>query len=393
MRTRLVVKRVVYSLLSVASVFRRRSRTVPDHAQLKEVLVVQLGLLGDVLLITPLIQHLRETLPSGARITLVVPPSSRAVAEGVPHVDCVQTYDAFWADPADNHRHAFRVRHVAASWRFIRRNRGIAYDLVVNCWVMDQPLTALLLSCLRSRCILGFDFRYSRAFYDMTWPFNRDHHISDNVLAMYRGSFSLPMERTDGRLQYVIPGNVHSRTFDALFREIGAPYLLISPFSSESAKEWDLSHWTTVLNALGHAYPHATIVLTGLAEARERSETLAAAMNTRLLNAVGGLTFGQFAHMVRHAAVIITTDSGAMHLASAFDVPVFVLFSQIYNYRQYVPYHVVNDFSVVPVPCAECIYGCAAVACMKHDVTTVLGKLRRLCDSIPALSETSTASL
>ena len=386
MRHRLVVKRIVYSLLGLTSIIRRRSRPVPAREQLREVLVVQLGLLGDVLLITPLIQRLRETIPPDARITLVVPPGSRAGAEGIPHVNLVQTYDAFWADPSDNHRHAFGLRHLVASARFIRRNRVVTYDLVINCWMMDQPLTPMLLSFLRSRCVLGFDFRHSRAFSDVTWPFNRDCHISDNMLAMYQGALKVPSAPAVNRLLYAIPAEVHTPEFDAVVREIELPYLLISPFSSESAKEWDLVHWSAVLNALGRAYPRATVVLTGLPEARTRSEMLAATVETRIRNTVGELSFGQFAYMVKHAAAIVTTDSGAMHLASVFDVPVFVLFSQIYNYRQYVPYHVINDFSVVPVPCAECVYGCAAVACMKHDVTKVLGQLHRFCGDIPALS-------
>ena len=45
-----------------------------------------------------------------------------------------------------------------------------------------------------------------------------------------------------------------------------------------------------------------------------------------------------------------------------------------------------NDFSVVPVPCAQCIHGCANVACMKHDVSKVVEQLHRFCDDVPVLA-------
>jgi heptosyltransferase-2/heptosyltransferase-3 len=376
------VKHVVYSALALGAIaFRRRRRIVPDTSALKEVMVVQLGLLGDVLLITPLLELLRETLPADARITLVVPPGSRSVAEGNPHVDVVMTYDAFWADPTDNHRHALRGRHIVDSWRFVRANRDVQYDLIINCWVMDQPLTPLLLSFLNSKCVLGFDFTYGRRFLDATQPFVRDRHIADNVLDLFRGAVRAEPEDAIRRLHYNVPASARATASGS----IGEPYIVIAPFSSERAKEWDVEHWATVLTALGDWYPHATLVVTGLKEARERSEELTRGLSGRVHNTVGELTFPQFAHLLERSAAIVTTDSGAMHLASAFAIPVFVLFSQIYNYRQFVPYHVMNDYSVVPVPCAQCIHGCAEVACMKHDVSKVVEQLRRFCDSVPAL--------
>lgn len=387
LRARLVVKRAVYSTLALVAHLRRRPRVVPDLAQMKEVLVVQLGLLGDVLLITPLLQLLRESLPADARITLVVPPVSLVVAQGNPHVDVVKEYDAFWADPSQNHRHAFRPRHLLASWHFIRAGRQVEYDLVINCWMMDQPLTPFLLSFLRSKTILGFDFPYSRSFCDVTAPFDPDRHISDNALGLFQSVSSPVGSATAKKLHYVIPPGIRTPAFDEYVREIGEPYLIISPFSSERAKEWDLENWATVLNAVGHAYPQATMVVTGLAEARARSEALTSAVDVRVRNAVGQLTFAQFALLMKRAAGVVTTDSGAMHLASALDVPVFVLFSQIYDYRQYVPYRVLNDYSVVPVTCARCIFGCAEVLCMKHDASQVLERLLQLCRQLPPLGE------
>ena len=159
-----------------------------------------------------------------------------------------------------------------------------------------------------------------------------------------------------------------------------------SHIAAERAKEWDLAHWATILNDVNRRYPYASLVLTGLANARERGELLAALVDGGIHNTVGELTLPRFARLVRHAAAVLTTDSGSVHLASAFGVPVFVLFSQIYNYRQFLPYQVANDFSVVPVSCAGCIYGCAAVTCMKHDVSKVRDQIHRFCQGIPSLS-------
>ena len=352
---------------------------------MRNVLVVQLGLMGDVLLMTPLLRRVRASLPA-ARITMVVPPSSRDAIATNPDVDVILTYDAFWADPSDNHRHAFRARHVLESIRFVRDNRDVEYDLIINCWVMDQPLTAVLLSFLRSKCLLGFAFPYSGRFYDERRAIDPALHIADNAIELFEQVVPAPALDSPRHLRYDIPAMPPDAAFEAVTESTTAPYLLIAPFSSESTKEWELSHWATVLNEVSRLYPRVTLLITGLANTRARSASLMASLDGRVVNAVGALSLPQFAHMMKHAAATITTESGAMHLASAFDVPVFVLFSQVYNYKQFLPYRVESEHSVVPVPCAGCIYGCALMSCMKHDVSRVMAQLLQFCARVPALT-------
>jgi ADP-heptose:LPS heptosyltransferase len=383
---RALLKRSLYPLLASLARLRRR-RVPPAAADCHRVLVMQLGLVGDVLLATPLLAQLRATLPAGAHITVVVPPHARAVLEGNTDIDEIATYDALWADPADEHRHTPRWKHLVASWRFVRAHRAVQYDLAINCWVMDQPFSAALLSMIGARGTIGFDFPFSRAFYDAAVPFDAGSHLADALCALAPAG-GLSANAGARRLRYTPPPEApepRDSAFRARLDSLEPPIIVVAPFSSERRKEWRLDHWATTLDALAQRYPAAQLVLTGVPDSRPRAAELLARVRSRILNAVGETSLAGFAALVERAALLVTTDSGAMHIASAVGTPTYVLFSQIYDYRQLTPYGVPGAYSVIDVPCAGCIYGCAAMTCMQHDPADVIVRVIQFGNGIPAL--------
>ncbi|MDB4916768.1 MAG: hypothetical protein JWM95_4412 [Gemmatimonadetes bacterium] len=368
MKRKQVVKRIASMLLALATLGRRRS---PQPANIRRVLVVQLGLLGDVLLITPMLRALRAGLPSDARITVMVPPGSVSALRNNPDVHELLAYDAFWADPRDNHRHRLSWRHIRHTWRFVREQRAQAYDLIINCWIMDQPMTWLVLSFMDARYRLGFDFPFSRRYCDAVIPFRADAHVADNVMALAAG--------------VVDTSAPHSLQFFAAHESgvrMATPYIVVSPFSSESAKEWSVQSWAAVLSTVAREHPNMEFVLTGLADARARADELMAVGMAPMCNVVGELTLDQFAQVLQHATAVVTAESGTAHLASALGTPTFVMYSRMYNFRQFVPYRVPHAYSAIDVPCAECIHGCEAMRCMQHDPTHVARDITRFLSTL-----------
>jgi len=383
MTGRAALKRTLYPLLVSLARLRRR-RVPPPASDCHRVLVMQLGLTGDVLLATPLFAQLKAALPPGARITAVVPPHARAALEGNTDVDEIATYDAFWADPSDNHRHAPRWRHVVATWRFARRHRAARYDLAINCWPMDQPFSAALLAMTGARATKGFDFPFSRAFYDIAVPFDSSAHLADAMCAL-----APPASHADARtrrLRYTPPRDALDPAFVSRLEATPTPIIVIAPFSSERRKEWSLDAWARTIDALAERYPSAHLVLTGVRDTRARATELLALVRAPVVNTVGETSLAAFAALVARAALLVTTDSGATHVASAMGTPTYVLFSQIYAYHQLTPYAVPGAHSVIDVPCAGCIYGCAAMTCMQHDPRDVVQRVIDFANRIPALN-------
>jgi 3-deoxy-D-manno-octulosonic-acid transferase/heptosyltransferase-1 len=109
----------------------------------------------------------------------------------------------------------------------------------------------------------------------------------------------------------------------------------------------------------------ATIVFTGSAEDREE---IAALMDEAggggLYNWAGETNLRELAYLCKRAGVVISTDSGPMHLAAVLGTPVVALFGPTAPWRTG-PYGNVHRVLRMDRDCSPCFQrSCEAVECM-----------------------------
>ena len=78
---------ILFSGLKRLSLFLHSTKSSP-----KNILIIKTHAIGDVLLITPSIRHIREKFPE-ARISMLVGKWSKEVVEGNPYIDKLITFD------------------------------------------------------------------------------------------------------------------------------------------------------------------------------------------------------------------------------------------------------------------------------------------------------------
>jgi heptosyltransferase-2 len=91
------------------------------------------------------------------------------------------------------------------------------------------------------------------------------------------------------------------------------------------AKRWLPDRFAAVANHFA-ATRGARIVLLGSEQERTIAETVAAAMAPPPVNLAGRTTLGQLMALIRECSLLVTNDSGPMHLAGALDVPQVAIF-------------------------------------------------------------------
>src|SRR6266850_6769930 len=102
-----------------------RCRRAPSPPS--SILVVELWRLGDVVLVTPALQSLRERYP-GARISLLAAPESVSLLSGQNVVDEILPFAAPWIE----HRYRILRWHWRDLWRQVRRLRSRRFDVAVD---------------------------------------------------------------------------------------------------------------------------------------------------------------------------------------------------------------------------------------------------------------------
>jgi lipopolysaccharide heptosyltransferase II len=98
------------------------------------------------------------------------------------------------------------------------------------------------------------------------------------------------------------------------------------------------------------------IVLLGGKEDREIGEKIITSTNNNILNLCGELTLNQSASVVQQAAALITHDTGLMHIASAFNIPIISVWGNTTPRLGMYPYvpNKQNTFSIHEVKNLSC---------------------------------------
>ncbi len=275
-----------------------RVKPEPSSASAPRVLVVKLSSLGDIFHALPLVRQLRRNF--GARVDWVIQTEYAELAGCFPDVERVIAFP----------RRGF-FRHAAA---FLKELRQTQYDLVAD--VQGLLKSALIARMARAARRVGPSFSREGAhhFYDaVAGPRNRNRHAVDEVLdlARFLGLPSWPPE--------------FSLAFPRRPVETPRPRVALAPCSRWSTKNWPASRFAEVGRAL-QAELGASIFLIGSDVDRPICESIAAGLARKATNLCGTTTLVELGSLLQEMDLLISVDSGPMHMAAALKVPVLAIF-------------------------------------------------------------------
>ncbi len=107
--------------------------------------------------------------------------------------------------------------------------------------------------------------------------------------------------------------------------------IVLNPNSSDlgrSLRQWPESHWIELANGLLAKYPEVELVLPGLASEHPLNERIRTGTSSpqRIRNLAGKTSLAELSEILAGSQLVISVDSGIMHLAAWCDVPVIGLF-------------------------------------------------------------------
>jgi ADP-heptose:LPS heptosyltransferase len=100
-------------------------------------------------------------------------------------------------------------------------------------------------------------------------------------------------------------------------------FIVLHPWASNRQKEWGGFNFRRLFEKLGAQYQHK-LVMIGAKEDLPRSEQLALELN--LINLTGRTSLVELAGLLKKSRLLVTNDSGPMHLAGVLGVPTVALF-------------------------------------------------------------------
>jgi heptosyltransferase-2 len=292
------------------------TRELPfDQKKVNRLLVRAVNWLGDAVMTTPAIGALRTFFPD-ARITLLATPLVAELFSPHEWVDEIVIYEK-------NGRHS----GLRGRLRLAAELRSGKFDMAI---LLQNAIDAALIAWLAGIPIrMGYRTDGRALLLTHGCPVDEKarklHHV-DYYLRMLV-HFGINGESRALSLTVTME---EEREAAAILREAGieeGDFILgINPGATYgSAKRWYPDRFAAVADELSARWDCQVIVIGG-ADEREIADEICASAMVKCLNLAGRTSVRQLMAVIKRCDFFITNDSGPMHMAAAFGVPLVAVF-------------------------------------------------------------------
>jgi lipopolysaccharide heptosyltransferase II len=351
-----------------------------DWSRARNLLCVRLDNLGDVLMTTPALRALKHSLP-GCRLTLLASHSGADGARFVPEVDEVLPYASPWMKSTEN-------ADADADLAMVRELRARAFDAAVIFTAYSQsPLPAAMLCHLA-----GIPLRLAHCRenpYHLLSDWIADPEPQDTVRHEVRRQLDLiataGCTTNDERLSFTVSHADAAwarHRLQAIGIDLRRPWLLLHPGASAPSRRYPPFLWARAANLLAEKL-QCPLVFSGDAVESALVETIRSTLAHPSYSLAGKLDLGKFAAVLAQAPLLISNNTGPVHLAAAVGTPVVDLYAL--TNPQHTPWQVPNRVLFHDVSCSPCYKSVCPEG--HHDCLAKIAPERVARESIELLRE------
>jgi lipopolysaccharide heptosyltransferase II len=314
----------------------------------RNVLCVRLDNLGDVLMTSPAIRALKESA-GGRRITLLTSGIGEKIARLIPEIDRSIVFQAPWMKATGP------LQEEASSLELVERLKQWRFDAAVIFTVYSQsPLPAALL-CFLAEIPLRLAYCRENPYQLLTdWvperePEQLSRHEVRRQLDLVGSAGALA---SNDRLSLAVPDDARLRVGEILRAQGvgGSSWLVMHPGASASSRRYPPERFALAADRL--AQRGCGIVLTGNASEIELISGIQQRMTEPSLSLAGRLSLAELAALLAAAPLLISNNTGPVHMAAALGTPVVDLYAL--TNPQHTPWGVESRVLFHDVPCRNC---------------------------------------
>jgi ADP-heptose:LPS heptosyltransferase len=262
---------------------------------LKKILLIRFSSIGDIVLTTPVVRVLKTQL--ACELHVLSKKQYAAIYRHNPHVDKVHFFE----------------KELSEVLPGLKKQQ---FDFVVD---LQKNLRSLKVRHALKRPSASFP-KLNRQKWLLV-NFKMDHMPDVHIVDRYfEAAKTLGVKNDKKGLDYFIPDEAHVNPAE-IDPRFDKPYIVFVIGGQHFTKMMPAEKVASIISKLD--FP--VVLLGGKEDAEKGEEIKEGSVNTAVLNAAGKLSLDQSASMIRQAAVVLTNDTGLMHIAAAFDKPIISL--------------------------------------------------------------------
>jgi ADP-heptose:LPS heptosyltransferase len=325
---------------------------------MKEILIINLTRMGDLLQTTPLMAGLKVKHP-GSRITLLANTTFTEICKGIPFIDDLIVFDM----KGYRNRLLEKQYTLVENYRFLEAlisqiNRK-EYDLTIN--VTHSPISAILTSFVRTKEIRGFTIDseghriikhpWMRYFFNVipTRIYNPFHLVDmylkiGDVMPEVKGLVFRALEEEEEKAELLLRTEGVSEDDMLIGIHLGA---------SKSDKTWPVSSYAELADLIASSFG-AKIVLFGTAGEKDLADEFEMTAGVKPVNFVGKTDLGELSALLKRCKLFISNDTGPLHIATSVGTTVIDISTANVHFMETGPYGEGHYVIQADLPCVPC---------------------------------------
>jgi len=308
----------------------------------RSILIIRLSSIGDIILTTPVIRALHEAYPD-AQIDYLTKKKFAPLITYHPQIREILTYDKNQPD------HTLRVLKKEIHQR--------EYDILVD--IHNTFRSFYIKRGLKKSTVLTFTKGYWQRFLLLRFRIRNTPYCKTSIIDRYLNSLKNiipnPAKKTP---ELYIPQHTEEAMVRALSQAKGnhqGPVIALVPGATAFTKKWPVEKFAETAKQLHHA-KNAFIIILGGKNEQADGVRIQSAIGKHGEDYTGKTSLLETAALIKTADVIITNDTGALHMAQAYNKPIVAIFGSTSRELGYYP---VTPNAVVletPLPCRPCTH-------------------------------------
>jgi len=283
---------------------------------------VRLSSIGDVLMTTPVIRILRERYPN-SYLAYLVEAKSKDMVTGNPDLNEVILFNK------DKFKNLRREEGIVSALKslspLISKLKGKEFDLVID---LHGVFRSGILSYLtRARKRIGIDKQLVSLLYTDKIKENLELHAVDEYLSLLE---LIEVDPAEYEKEFMIASSKKDEDYIKRLVEkykIQNDELLIAfnPATSREDKEWSEDKFAQVGDWINDNLQARVLVL-GAPVDKDKVKRIINKMETKAINLAGKTTLKELSCLLKRIDLLVTGDTGPMHMGVAVGTPLIALF-------------------------------------------------------------------
>jgi lipopolysaccharide heptosyltransferase II len=305
-----------------------KSKSWKKNKSPKRILAIRLHAIGDVVISLPYLQHLRNILPKNTRLDFLTIEECASIPK------IINLFDNVYVIYGGRN---FK-KQLAFTFLLLPKLLLNRYDIVLD--LNDAIISRVVRKILSPKAWTTFD-KFS--------PISAGERTQLSIEAMGLGkiiastNFSL---KSDLKVESILRENGWKNS---------NPLIVLNPAGAFETRNWPLENYVAFAKLWLQVFPQARFLILGVNSIKKKAEYFKNELGDSLIDLVNKTTTAQAFAIIQRVKMVLTEDSGLMHMAWVSGIATLALFGSTRGYHAKPLGKKSFLFDSSDLPCGNCM--------------------------------------